>query len=242
MKRNLLIILITAAALILIPISRAADQTITCTDSGCSGISDALFNESSVAPGESVTKSLEIINNHSQTLKLALSPSKNTGTDDDLIESVSVTVTTDKGNRFTGTLGQFLTAYIDLEKLESGQHRPVSISLSLADVGNDFQGKQAKFSFDLKIDQEVPGDSGGTGGTAASPSPSPAGVVAGVFTAVQNQVLGEETAAEEIVGVSPSPSPAVGVVAGQATSPWWWLLLLLFPLPLFWYWRLRRMS
>src|SRR3989338_5966821 len=230
MKRNLLIILITAAALILIPISRAADQTITCTDSGCSGISDALFNESSVAPGESVTKSLEIINNHSQTLKLALSPSKNTGTDDNFIESVTVTVTTDKGNRFTGTLGQFLTAYIDLEKLESGQHRPVSISLSLADVGNDFQGKQAKFSFDLKIDQEVPGDSGGTGGTAASPSPSPAGLVAGAF-------IPSESPAS-----SPEASPEILGETTPAGRDWRWLLLLLFPLPLFWYWRLRRMS
>ena len=230
MKKSVALIFIVAFVLILIPISRAADQTITCTDSGCSGISDALFNESSVAPGESVTKSLEIINNHSQTLKLALSPSKNTGTDDNFIESVTVTVTTDKGNRFTGTLGQFLTAYIDLEKLESGQHRPVSISLSLADVGNDFQGKQAKFSFDLKINQEVAGDSGGgtdTVTTAALPSPSlAAGLVAGVAASPSP---------------SPSPGPA-GVVAGQATSPWWWLLLLLFPLPLFWYWRLRRMS
>ncbi|PJA22587.1 hypothetical protein COX59_02585, partial [Candidatus Beckwithbacteria bacterium CG_4_10_14_0_2_um_filter_47_25] len=176
MKRHLLFILITAAALLWIPFSRAADQTITCTDSGCSGISDALFNEAGVAPGESVTKSLEIINNHSQTLKLALDPSQNTGTDTDFIESVTVTVTTDKGSRFTGTLGQFLTAYIDLEKLESGQRRPVEIALSLADAGNEFQGKQAKFSFDLKIDQEVPGD-------AASPSPSPAaGLVAGAQT------------------------------------------------------------
>lgn len=233
MKKTLLLVLISAALLILIPWSKAADQTITCTDSGCSGIADALFNESGVAPGESVTKSLEIINNHSQTLKLALSPSKNTETDDNFIELVTVTVTTDKGGRFTGTLGQFLTAYIDLEKLESHQRRQVEISLSLDNVGNDFQGKQAKFSFDLKIDQEVPGD--GTGGTtdggataAASPSPSPAGIVAGVFTASQDQ--------------APSPSPQ-GIIAGQSSSPWrWWFLLLLFPLPLFWYWRMRRMS
>lgn len=196
MKRNLFAILITAAVLTLIPQSKAADQTVTCTDSGCSGIADALFNESGVAPGESLTKSLEIINNHSQTLKLALSPSKNTETDDDFIEWVTVTVTTDKGSRFTGTLGQFLTTYIDLEKLESHQRRSVTISLSLADVGNDFQGKQAKFNFDLKIDQEV---------------------------------------------FSPSPSPA-GIVAGQSSSSGsWWFLLLLFPLPLFWYWRFRKM-
>ena len=236
MKRHLLFILITAAALLWIPFSRAADQTITCTDSGCSGISDALFNEAGVAPGESVTKSLEIINNHSQTLKLALDPSQNTGTDTDFIESVTVTVTTDKGSRFTGTLGQFLTAYIDLEKLESGQRLPVSISLSLANVGNEFQGKQAKFSFDLKIDQEVPGD-------AASPSPSPAaGLVAGAQTELAGAFIPEE---------SPSPGPEAGPEASPEASPEilgettpagrdWRRLWLSIPLLILWLWRIRH--
>ncbi|OIN89393.1 hypothetical protein AUJ59_01705 [Candidatus Beckwithbacteria bacterium CG1_02_47_37] len=228
MKRHLLFILITAAALLWIPFSRAADQTITCTDSGCSGISDALFNEAGVAPGESVTKSLEIINNHSQTLKLALDPSQNTGTDTDFIESVTVTVTTDKGSRFTGTLGQFLTAYIDLEKLESGQRRPVEIALSLADAGNEFQGKQAKFSFDLKIDQEVPGD-------AASPSPSPAaGLVAGAQTELAGAFIPEE---------SPSPGPEAGPEILGETTPagrdWRWLWLSI-PLLILWLWRIRH--
>jgi len=236
MKRHLLFILITAAALLWIPFSRAADQTITCTDSGCSGISDALFNEAGVAPGESVTKSLEIINNHSQTLKLALDPSQNTGTDTDFIESVTVTVTTDKGSRFTGTLGQFLTAYIDLEKLESGQRRPVEIALSLADAGNEFQGKQAKFSFDLKIDQEVPGD-------AASPSPSPAaGLVAGAQTELAGAFIPEE---------SPSPGPEAGPEASPEASPEilgettpagrdWRRLWLSIPLLILWLWRIRH--
>jgi len=227
MKRHLLFILITAAALLWIPFSRAADQTITCTDSGCSGISDALFNEAGVAPGESVTKSLEIINNHSQTLKLALDPSQNTGTDTDFIESVTVTVTTDKGSRFTGTLGQFLTAYIDLEKLESGQRRPVEIALSLADAGNEFQGKQAKFSFDLKIDQEVPGD-------AASPSPSPAaGLVAGAQTELAGAFIPEE---------SPSPGPEAGPeILGETTPAGrdWRRLWLSIPLLILWLWRIR---
>ncbi|PIP88144.1 hypothetical protein COW80_01915 [Candidatus Beckwithbacteria bacterium CG22_combo_CG10-13_8_21_14_all_01_47_9] len=228
MKRHLLFILITAAALLWIPFSRAADQTITCTDSGCSGISDALFNEAGVAPGESVTKSLEIINNHSQTLKLALDPSQNTGTDTDFIESVTVTVTTDKGSRFTGTLGQFLTAYIDLEKLESGQRRPVEIALSLADAGNEFQGKQAKFSFDLKIDQEVPGD-------AASPSPSPAaGLVAGAQTELAGAFIPEE---------SPSPGPEAGPeILGETTPAGrdWRRLWLSIPLLILWLWRIRH--
>jgi len=228
MRRHLLFILITAAALLWIPFSRAADQTITCTDSGCSGISDALFNEAGVAPGESVTKSLEIINNHSQTLKLALDPSQNTGTDTDFIESVTVTVTTDKGSRFTGTLGQFLTAYIDLEKLESGQRRPVEIALSLADAGNEFQGKQAKFSFDLKIDQEVPGE-------AASPSPSPAaGLVAGAQTELAGAFIPEE---------SPSPGPEAGPeILGETTPAGrdWRRLWLSIPLLILWLWRIRH--
>jgi len=115
-----------------------------------------------------------------------------------------------------------------LEKLESGQRRPVSISLSLANVGNEFQGKQAKFSFDLKIDQEVPGD-------AASPSPSPAaGLVAGAQTELAGAFIPEE---------SPSPGPEAGPeILGETTPAGrdWRRLWLSIPLLILWLWRIRH--
>lgn len=212
--------------------SLAADQTVTCVSGGCSGTQNSLFNELSVAPGASVTKSIEIINNHGETLKLAMSVSKNSPTDDDFTKLVNVAVNTDGGtNRFTGSLESFLTSYIDLEKLENGQHRLVEITLSLANVGNEYQGKQAKFSFDVKIDQEVPGDGGsGVGGAAvaSSPSPSPlsfaftpAGLVAGAQTALAT-VLGESTPSAELL------APVSGSVKGSQKIFWWlWIPLLI---------------
>lgn len=231
MKKLLILFFIITSIFILIPISRAADQTITCISSGCSGIADALFNELGVAPGVSVTKSIEIINNQGETIKLAMSVSKNEVTDDDFTKLVDVIVNTDGfNNRFTGTLESFLTSYIDLEKLENNQHRLVDITLSLTDVGNEYQGKQAKFSFDIKIEQETPGTGVGGGGdttTATSPSPSP--LVLGT-TSFINEV---ENIFSAVLGESsPSAGPAElisGLVKGRSTWPQW---LLILPLPI----------
>lgn len=211
--------------------SLAADHTITCVSAGCSGLQNSLFNELSVAPGGSVTKSIEIINNHGETMKLAMSVSKNDLTDDDFTKLVAVTVNTDgANNRFSGSLESFLVSYIDLEKLENGQDRLVDITLSLPDVGNEFQGKQAKFSFDVKIDQEVPGaGDGGVGGAAVSPSPSPSASPSLLSFAPAGLVAGAAT---------PSPSGetplTTGTVKGQQIKPLLWPWLFSFiPLGLF---------
>lgn len=210
----IVIFLTTIITGLLVQTSRAADQTITCDNSGCSGLSDGLFNELSVAPGQSITKSIEIINNHDETMKLAMSVSKNSLTDDDFIKIVDVTVKTDGTiNRFSGSLESFLTSYIDLEKLESGQNRLVDINLTMQNVGNEYQGKQAKFSFDVKIDQEVPGDSEAA---AVSPSPNP--------VLLTGLVAGAQTALESVLGVS-TPSASIveseGDVLGKQSSNWW---------------------
>lgn len=222
-KPAVLLFLLVGYLAVTIVTSLAADQTITCVPDGCSGLQNSLFDELSVAPGGSVTKSIEIINKHGETMKLAMSVSKNNLTDDDFSKLVAVTVKTDgANNRFTGSLESFLVSYIDLEKLENGQHRLVEITLSLPDVGNEYQGKQAKFSFDVKIDQEVPG--GGIGGVAASPSPSPS-----PSPLLSSFILATTTS-------FPSPSPATtGTVKGEQAGPLWpWLFSFI---PLVWFGR-----
>ena len=238
MKLNLLIILITAAALILIPFSQAADYLITCNDSGCNSGGEALFDNASVAPGESLARSLEIVNNDNEQINVNLKAAKKSSTAEALINFVSVVVADAGGPvRFSGSAADFLSQTIDLGAVAAGQVKAIDFTISLADVGNEYQGK--KINFDLPVNLSVPG--GGTGGTdggtdavtaAASPSPGPVGFVAGAFI---------ETTAEETGGASPSPSPQ-GTVAGQASFPWWWPSpLILFPSLLFWYWRFRRM-
>lgn len=239
MKKLLLLFFIIAGVLILIPQSLAADQTITCTNSGCSGLQDGLFNELAVAPGDSIMKTIEIINNHGETMKLAMSVSKNDLTDVGFTKLVDVVVNIDGvNNRFTGTLDSFLESYIDLEKLETGQHRLVDIILSLQDIGNEYQGKQAKFNFDIKIDQEIPGTSvgGGTAVVSSSSGPSPL-------------ILGATNLFAEVLGAA-SPSADIetlvsGLVQGKSFWPKW---LLALPLPaviflfLKWLGKHRRMN
>ena len=224
LKPVALLFLLVGYLAVTIVTSLAADQTITCVSGGCSGLQNSLFDELSVAPGDSVTKSIEIINKQGETMKLAMNVSKNDLTDDDFTALVDVAVITDGiNNRFSGSLESFLTSYIDLEKLENGQHRLVDITLSLQDVGNEYQGKQAKFSFDVKIDQEVPG--GGVGGTvtSSSPSPSPSPSLSSFITT-------------STPSPSPSPSPATtGTVKGKQTGQYWpWLFSLI---PLGWFGR-----
>ena len=224
LKPVALLFLLVGYLAVTIVTSLAADQTITCVSGGCSGLQNSLFDELSVAPGDSVTKSIEIINKQGETMKLAMNVSKNDLTDDDFTALVAVTVNTDGiNNRFSGSLESFLTSYIDLEKLEDGRHRLVEITLSLPDVDNEYQGKQAKFSFDVKIDQEVPG--GGVGGTvtSSSPSPSPSPSLSSFITT-------------STPSPSPSPSPATtGTVKGKQTGQYWpWLFSLI---PLGWFGR-----
>jgi len=234
LKPIALLLLLVGYLAMTIVTSLAADQTITCVSGGCSGLQNSLFDELSVAPGDSVTKSIEIINKQGETMKLAMSVSKNDLTDDDFTALVDVTVITDgANNRFTGSLESFLTSYIDLEKLEDGRHRLVEITLSLPDVGNEYQGKQAKFSFDVKIDQEVPGSGDtGLGGAAASSSPSPSPSPS--FTPLRlSAVAGAATSAPSPFS---SPSPATtGTVKGKQTGQYWpWLFSLI---PLGWFGR-----
>lgn len=241
MKHNLLIILVTAAALMLIPWSKAADYLITCNDSGCDGGGQVFFSDVVVAPGESVTRSLEIVNNDNEQINVNINAVKKSGTNEDFISYVSVVITDVNGpQRFSGSAADFLGQTIDLGAVAAGKVKVIDFTISLADVGNEYQGK--KVNFDLPVNLSVPGGTtGGTGGTtggttdgtmaAALPSPGPVGFVAGALI--------------EAVDASPSPplSPAGGVVAGQAGFPWWRPIpLILFPLLLFWYLGFRRMK
>lgn len=237
MKSILWLILTIAAWLILIPSSKAADYLITCNDSGCTSGGQALFDGVLVAPGESVTRSLEIVNNDNEQINVNANAAKKSSTDEDFINFVSVVVADVGGPvRFSGSAADFLGQTIDLGTVAAGKVKAIDFTISLADVGNEYQAK--KINFNLPINLSVPGGGGGTtSGTtaAASPSPSPVGFAAGVFTGLESLVLG--------VGASPSPSPAAGVVAGQASFPWWWPIpLILFPLLLFWYLGFRRMK
>jgi len=178
MKRNLFTILITAAALILIPWSKAADYLITCNDSGCDSGGLAFFSDVVVAPGESATRSLEIVNNDNEQINVNINAAKKSGTDEDFISYISVVITDVGGPQiFSGIAEDFLGQTINLGAVAAGKVKAIDFTISLADVGNEYQGK--KVNFDLPVNLSVPG---GPASAGVSPSPSPAGLVAGRST------------------------------------------------------------
>lgn len=61
-KIGLFLFAIALFATVLTGIAKASDQTINCTSTGCSGLSGALFNETNIAPGDSITRTLHVSN------------------------------------------------------------------------------------------------------------------------------------------------------------------------------------
>jgi len=72
-KSYLIIILLTSSFLFLaVGKTGASDASITCGDSGCTGITGAIFNETNLTPGENISKTLTATNNYSQVRSFAL--------------------------------------------------------------------------------------------------------------------------------------------------------------------------
>lgn len=241
--KPLLISLFIASALVIlvVKISQAADYDIICDANGCTSPGTAIFNETTVAPGNSVTKTIEIKNQHGETINMDMTASQNLGTDNDFLNVVDVVVQeVNSFTRFTGTLTAFLNnPAIDLGSLNAYKTKLIAITLTFQNVGNEFQGKQAKFDIPVHINVQSPAIGGGGGittgttGAATSPSPLPLGTVAGVFTSPISQVLGEATPAAE----SQLPS---GFTAGHTTFNWWWPLVIQFFLTMIYYFLKRR--
>ncbi len=235
----------------LVPQAKAADLDIDCpappTTCGKSGL-DPLFSNSLDGfwyPGKSITKTLNLKNSSPETREMAMRGTR-TSTINILENVMHISIVGGTTVIWSGSVADFYGQ----DKIGMGTFAPVAnldynftVFMS-SGAGDEYQNKETVFDLTLGFWGEpvptptsTPTTTPGGGGTAAaaSPSPSPAGLVAGVFTGL-----------EETPGVSPSPSPAAGVVAGQSSSPWWrwrWLIpLILFPSLLFWHRRLRRMS
>ncbi|MFC1627068.1 hypothetical protein ACFL18_00740 [Patescibacteria group bacterium] len=238
-KTFLLTILFTATlAMVLVNSTKAADYNITCDANGCTSPGTAVFNQTNVAPGDSFTKTIEVKNLHNETLNLEMNASQNQGTDNIFLNVVDVTVIGLGGRtRFSDTLANFLTTNkIDLGSLNDQGLEQAIITMTLRDVGNEYQGKQAKFNININISVQASGPSiGGTGGgTTPSPSPSPTvGFVAGAFITPtpSPEILGEAT---------PSASTLSDTILGLQSFNWWWPLLAQLVIFSFYYYLKRK--
>jgi hypothetical protein len=245
MKKSLFLVLLAAAALISIPWSKAAEFSINCDDNGCDNSGQKFFDNTAVAPGESVTRSLEIQNNAKDQINVNVKAVKKDGTDEDFLQYVSLEIHDVGGpSRFNGSVSDFFNQTIDLGAVPAGQPKAIDFTMTLADVPNEYQGK--KINFDFPVNLSVPGGpsspsatdgvgGAGGGGVGASPSPSPKLSLTSFFG---GQIAGLQTGPEESPepSVSPSPSASPDILGQTSPRNWYWWLLLLIPL----YWLIKR--
>jgi hypothetical protein len=184
--KPILLTLLTAASLtaMFVGSSRAADHSIVCNSLGCSGPGTALFTETNITPGDSVTKSLEVKNERSENLTIELKAEKKSGTDEVFIKKVDVSVDEVAGaNKFSGTMETFLdnVTSIPLGTLSASSAKEYEITLGLQDVDNFYQGKGANFNIAVNVTGEagqvsgasVSGPVSAPGCSATSPSSAP---------------------------------------------------------------------
>ena len=158
--KSLIFSLLAAASLtaMFVGSSRAADHSIVCNSLGCSGPGTALFSETNITPGDSVTKSLEVKNERRENLTIELTAEKKLGTDEDFIKKVDVSVDEVGGaNKFFGTMEIFLdgATSIPLGTLSVSSVKEYAVTLGLKDVGNEYQGKGASFNIAVNVTGEA---------------------------------------------------------------------------------------
>jgi len=160
-----LLLTATSCLAIFIGISRAADQVITCDSSGCSSPGTALFTVDNAVPGESFKKTFEIKNLRGENLSVSLTASKSAGTDDLILEKIDVKIDeSGGGNKYTGTLDSLLNlgTSVPLGIISPSSSKEYEFTLSLQDVGNDYQGKRANFDLSVSVTGEAVTEGGGT--------------------------------------------------------------------------------
>lgn len=223
MKQLIKLLLLFIAAMIISPVksAQAADLAIVCHADGCSHPDTVLFNNLNVAPGQSISKTIEIKNNLTQTLNLDLTAAKSSETDDDFLDKINVSLD-EVGfvNRFSGSLNDFFTSTIDLGSLNAGQTKSIIITLTLQDVGNEYQGKQSKFDLTVAINQQASAVSGGeeTQEETQEPTKSISKILGiSVPSAGAGQITEADTLAES------------GQIKGESYFRWWFWLI---PAPL----------
>jgi len=185
----LLILLISSYINLAIGKTGASDATLSCGDSGCSGIGGAIFNETNITPSALILKSLTVTNNYSQTRSFAVEVAGSSFSDSSpsLADELTVTI---KDNSDAAilygpkTLSQWKNdGFVNLASIDSGNSKEFLFEVNFSDVGNDYQS--ASLSFDLNFGfEEIEESTGITPieGTSNSSSTSSSGQVLGVST------------------------------------------------------------
>jgi hypothetical protein len=214
-------------------VQAGTNRIITCDKAGSchSNTSQPLFEEVAFMPGDSMSRTIEIINNRDESCNLHLKISdKSSSQVVNLSEKIFITISSSKGNHYGNGSQTFadLFAKKDVGMSNLGSHNSrVFLWEAVFDpsAGNEYQGLEAKFDFDFSIEC---GSSGGgdddddDDDDKASPNPTPTSTPAG------GQALGVTT--EFNPTSSPAPSPSAqpeedGSVKGATTCSTYKLFL-----------------
>ena len=220
----------------LIPVSKvkAADQTITCSASGCSGFSGALFNETNMAPGYSVTKTFAVDNtDNSDNCSLFMSAQNTTAPDQFAnFPTRLITVINDGVNDLFGDgtgvnpknfSDLFSQGNIFLGTVPANGNKSYNWFVNFnKDSGNTYQNNNLTFSFSLNFscgNKPAPtpaiSNGGGTLGAASAPvctdtAPAGAPVLLSAKTNGGNSVT---------LTWTPAPDPVTYYLITYGTTP-----------------------
>ena len=179
----------------------AADKNVVCNEGGCSGFDGALFSETNVVPGNSVSKTFSIKNEMAEDISVDLDPQEQPGSDDVFLEKVSAVIYLSPATiLFGGFMNTFLAGSdIALGTINPGSIKEYEIELSLpTEAGNEYQENVANFSLSLKISGEDSGTSQvlGTSSSSGSSNSESSGSTPSVESII-GQVLGLSDTSEE---------------------------------------------
>jgi hypothetical protein len=172
-NKKILAICTTVTGLLLPLSSYAADLTITCSsDTLCSKVpaNSTFFSITNAVPGQTITRTIDIVNDRAKTCGMQLGTSKVSATPTDFDEFLFTVIRSDgadvygrgdggEGAADVKTLDALFneTAGIALGNIRGGQTRSYDWTITLNPAaGNDYQDARAAFDFDLAFSCEEP--------------------------------------------------------------------------------------
>ncbi|MFC1653669.1 hypothetical protein ACFL1M_02380 [Patescibacteria group bacterium] len=157
------VFLFSVLATIYTQISLATNQTITCDEgSGCTGVAGPLFNESNLYPTQTITQTITANNNYADNRDFAVAISSSNFSDStpSMADMLSIGVVEQESGLTVysaSTISQWKSeGFIVLSNIPSGATRHYIFTVTFADVGNEYQGKNLSFDLNLGFDALPP--------------------------------------------------------------------------------------
>ncbi|MCL5019131.1 MAG: hypothetical protein M1426_01455 [Patescibacteria group bacterium] len=220
----------------------ASDFIFTCSDSGCASTTNsALFSSSNLSPGETVNRSVNLVNKTNQHKKFAVRVTNYLATGD-LDKNIQFVITRISDNSIIYNHDFFEFAHageVFLVELSGNSEDNVNFTATfLALANNDYQDKSVNFDleFGLITDDTSPSiggdDNTGSADTSTSEETTSAGGVITPFaSATYRQLFDGLKTDDEILGIQAATPSSIDlshpqVLAKKCFNPLWWLVLM----------------